>query len=131
MNFNMIDDSINAIKVSNINRNMTSFNIALENPIANHYSINTTSDIDRELMDSFIDQGYYCSNMNRYIFLIADCTDGLIESFYVKLMNFIMKYNINPIHFTCVFCDNCNIDNDMKVKISNISNIQYYEDIHS
>lgn len=125
-NFKLFDDSINAINVYNINRTHTNFNIDLSQPISNRYYIRTTYDINHELMDSFIDQNYYCGNMNKYVFLIGDCTDELIESFYDKLINFIMKYSINPLDFKCVFCDGCNIKDDMKSKILNISKIQYF-----
>lgn len=117
--------TLNSINISDIHRSTINYNIALEKTIDNRYSIRRISDIDCELQESFIYDGYYCSNMKSYIFFIGECTSELIESFYDKLTKFIVKYNIDPVDFRYVIGDGCSISDDMKLKLSKISSIQF------
>lgn len=117
-------DSLNAICVTNMCLGTVNYDLKLEKSIDNRYTIRRESDIDSELQNCFIYDGYYCSNMKSYIFLIGDCVNGLLETFYDEFTKFIVKYNINPVDFYYVIGDGCDVSDDMKLKLSRISAIQ-------
>lgn len=131
-NFKLFFDDItdyNMIIVSDSDKNY--FSNPLNISIQNVYRMSDQYEVNHELMECFIYDEYYCSNMDSYYFGFDECSVDFFNSFYDELMEFMLKYDVNPTHFKFIQLDGCNLTEDMLEKLSKISDISFTLDNYS